>query len=252
MIYGHFDDGQREYVITRPDTPLPWVNYLGCETPRHHLQHRRRLPSSGTHVALTRYRFQTFRPGAPALHSRRWRRIVRAGAFCRAWRRPSAAGYLRAPSRAGLHHHPLHDGRPGTDPLLRAIGRDRPRSGADLTNQRAQRPVRSLAVEFCWTHWTTSPTSSAPSIGQVDVDDGVISQDRYRSAAIIAYFACSALAGFDTQRQPLGRIGLGVPAAVSPPALDSIAYGWRPSAPRAAELTPANSGRSSSFWGTWN
>ncbi len=27
--YGHFDDGSREYVITRPDTPLPWLNYLG-------------------------------------------------------------------------------------------------------------------------------------------------------------------------------------------------------------------------------
>jgi cellobiose phosphorylase len=29
--YGHFDDEQREYVITRPDTPLPWINYLGSE-----------------------------------------------------------------------------------------------------------------------------------------------------------------------------------------------------------------------------
>jgi cellobiose phosphorylase len=27
--YGHFDDDAREYVITRPDTPLPWLNYLG-------------------------------------------------------------------------------------------------------------------------------------------------------------------------------------------------------------------------------
>src|SRR5512135_901245 len=31
MRYGYFDDEQREYVITRPDTPLPWINYLGCE-----------------------------------------------------------------------------------------------------------------------------------------------------------------------------------------------------------------------------
>ncbi len=31
MRYGHFDDEQREYVITRPDTPLPWINYLGSE-----------------------------------------------------------------------------------------------------------------------------------------------------------------------------------------------------------------------------
>ncbi|HTZ21596.1 MAG TPA: glycosyl transferase [Opitutaceae bacterium] len=27
--YGHFDDAHREYVITRPDTPLPWLNMLG-------------------------------------------------------------------------------------------------------------------------------------------------------------------------------------------------------------------------------
>jgi cellobiose phosphorylase len=29
MQYGHFDDSAREYVITRPDTPRPWSNYLG-------------------------------------------------------------------------------------------------------------------------------------------------------------------------------------------------------------------------------
>ena len=31
MGYGHFDDTVREYIITRPDTPLPWINYMGCE-----------------------------------------------------------------------------------------------------------------------------------------------------------------------------------------------------------------------------
>lgn len=29
MQYGYFDNEKREYVITRPDTPAPWVNYLG-------------------------------------------------------------------------------------------------------------------------------------------------------------------------------------------------------------------------------
>lgn len=29
MRYGYFDIGKKEYVITRPDTPVPWVNYLG-------------------------------------------------------------------------------------------------------------------------------------------------------------------------------------------------------------------------------
>ena len=31
MQFGFFDDQRREYVITRPDTPYPWINYLGSE-----------------------------------------------------------------------------------------------------------------------------------------------------------------------------------------------------------------------------
>ena len=29
MKFGYFDDESREYVITTPTTPLPWLNYLG-------------------------------------------------------------------------------------------------------------------------------------------------------------------------------------------------------------------------------
>ena len=31
MRYGHFDDARKEYVITTPKTPYPWINYLGTE-----------------------------------------------------------------------------------------------------------------------------------------------------------------------------------------------------------------------------
>ena len=31
MKFGHFDDARKEYVITTPRTPLPWINYLGSE-----------------------------------------------------------------------------------------------------------------------------------------------------------------------------------------------------------------------------
>jgi len=31
MQYGYFDDKNREYVITNPRTPYPWINYLGTE-----------------------------------------------------------------------------------------------------------------------------------------------------------------------------------------------------------------------------
>lgn len=32
MKFGYFDDNAKEYVITTPKTPLPWINYLGCES----------------------------------------------------------------------------------------------------------------------------------------------------------------------------------------------------------------------------
>ncbi|MDD4690384.1 MAG: glycosyl transferase, partial [Eubacteriales bacterium] len=31
MKFGFFDDANREYVITTPKTPYPWINYLGNE-----------------------------------------------------------------------------------------------------------------------------------------------------------------------------------------------------------------------------
>lgn len=31
MRFGYFDDDRREYVITNPETPWPWINYLGNE-----------------------------------------------------------------------------------------------------------------------------------------------------------------------------------------------------------------------------
>ena len=31
MKFGYFDDSAKEYVITTPDTPLPWINYLGSQ-----------------------------------------------------------------------------------------------------------------------------------------------------------------------------------------------------------------------------
>ena len=31
MKFGYFDDANREYVITSPKTPYPWINYLGTQ-----------------------------------------------------------------------------------------------------------------------------------------------------------------------------------------------------------------------------
>ena len=31
MKFGYFDDANKEYVITSPRTPYPWINYLGTQ-----------------------------------------------------------------------------------------------------------------------------------------------------------------------------------------------------------------------------
>src|SRR5690554_3790961 len=31
MKFGYFDDQNREYVINTPQTPYPWINYLGSQ-----------------------------------------------------------------------------------------------------------------------------------------------------------------------------------------------------------------------------
>lgn len=40
MKYGYFDDDLKQYVITTPFTPLPWINYLGNRDFQPHIQHR--------------------------------------------------------------------------------------------------------------------------------------------------------------------------------------------------------------------
>ena len=41
--YGYNNEKTGEYVITRPDTPTPWMNYLGQGVWRHHFEQCRGL-----------------------------------------------------------------------------------------------------------------------------------------------------------------------------------------------------------------
>lgn len=69
MRYGYFDENAREYVIERPDTPAPWINYLGTDEFCSLISNNAggysfyRSPKSGR---LTRFRFNSIpmdRPG---------------------------------------------------------------------------------------------------------------------------------------------------------------------------------------------
>ena len=67
MQYGYFDEQAREYVITRPDTPEPWANYLGSPEYGALISNNAggySFVKSGAHGRILRYVFNAFdRPG---------------------------------------------------------------------------------------------------------------------------------------------------------------------------------------------
>ena len=113
MRYGYFDDARREYVITRPDTPLPWINYLGSEDYFGLISNTAGGYSFYRDARLrrlTRYRYNN----APLDTGGRYL-YLRDDATANSGRPPgsrrSAAGRLHLPARHGLHHHRLDRAR---------------------------------------------------------------------------------------------------------------------------------------------
>ena len=62
MQYGHFDLARKEYVITKPDTPAPWANYLGSPEYGAIISNNAggySFVKSGANGRITRYRFNS-------------------------------------------------------------------------------------------------------------------------------------------------------------------------------------------------
>ncbi|MGN0605435.1 MAG: GH36-type glycosyl hydrolase domain-containing protein [Oscillospiraceae bacterium] len=62
MQYGHFDLENKEYVITKPDTPAPWVNYLGSPEYGAIISNNAggySFVKSGANGRISRYRFNS-------------------------------------------------------------------------------------------------------------------------------------------------------------------------------------------------
>lgn len=68
MQYGHFDLQNKEYVITRPDTPAPWVNYLGSPEYGAIISNNATgysFAKSGANGRIIRHRFNSMSNDAP-------------------------------------------------------------------------------------------------------------------------------------------------------------------------------------------
>jgi cellobiose phosphorylase len=249
--FGRFDDAAREYVISRPDTPLPWINYLGSEDYVGMISNTAGGYSFYRDARLrrlTRYRYNNVPPDVGGRYV--YLRDRDSGAFWSPSWQPVRAELDEYRCRHGLGYTLIGGGRAGIDaetlytvPLGETLEVWRTR----ITNQRGGTADLSVfsAVEFClWDAWDDATNFQRNlSTGEVEVADGVIYHTtEYRERRNhFAYFACSEpLAGFDTQRDaflgPYG--GWDRPLAVaSGRSGDSIAHGWAPCGSHHVELS---------------
>jgi Cellobiose phosphorylase len=253
MRYGHFDDERREYVITRPDTPLPWINYLGSEAYFGIISNTAGGYSFYRDARLrrlTRYHYNSapFDLGGRYLYLR----DSSSGEFWSPSWQPTQTELEDYECRHGMGYSAIasrYNGIEAETLYFVPVEENLEIWRARVTNKRDSEAKLSLfsAIEFClWDAWDDQTNFQRNfSTGQVEVEDGVIyHKTEYRERRDhFAYFACSEpLAGFDTQRDTfLGAYrGWGRPAAVERgQSFNSIAHGWAPCGSHHVELALA-------------
>jgi cellobiose phosphorylase len=242
MKYGYFDDKAREYVITRPDTPMPWINYIGCQNYFGILS-----ATAGGYSyykdarlrRLTRGRYNN----VPMDFGGRYiyLRDDQSGAFFSPSWMPVRGKLDGYECRHGMGYSIISGKKDGIAAATRYfVPMDENLEIWDLTvtNERAEAAEVSVfaIAEFCLWDAQDDATNFQRnfSTGQVEVVDEVIyHKTEYRERRDhFAWFACSEkLAGFDTQREAfLGPWrGWDDPKAVAEgKCAGSIAHGWQP------------------------
>jgi cellobiose phosphorylase len=251
MQYGYFDDRNREYVITRPDTPLPWINYLGCQEYFGIISNTAGGYSFYRDARLrrvTRGRYNN----VPCDFGGRYLylRDEATGAYWSPSWQPTRHDAAEYTCRHGMGYTAIGSAYRGIAASTRYfVPLDETLEIWQLavTNQRLTPAALAVfsCVEFCLWDAQDDATNFQRnfSIGEVEIADGVIyHKTEYRERRDhFAWFACSAaIEGFDTQREAfLGPYrGWDKPAAVERGALsNSVAHGWAPIGSHHVRLT---------------
>jgi len=242
MKYGHFDDEHREYVITRPDTPLPWINYLGCEAYFGLISNTAggySFYKDARLRRLTRYRYNN----APLDFGGRYLYIrdEKDGAYWSPSWQPVQRELKDYSCRHGMGYTVIastfSDIRAETRYFI-PLGENLEIWQMTVTNQRNTQAELSIfsVVEFClWEALDDSTNFQRNySTGEVEVEDQVIyHKTEYRERRDhFAYFACSEeCESYDTQREAfLGPYrSWDRPLAVAEGRCrNSAAHGWQP------------------------
>jgi cellobiose phosphorylase len=242
MRFGHFDDENLEYVITRPDTPLPWINYLGCQA------YFGIISNTGGGYSfyrdarlrrITRYRYNNVPHDFGGRYI--YLRDDESGEFWSPTWQPTRNDLGDYTCRHGMGYTLIgsrYRGIAAQTNYFVPLDEDLEIWQFTVTNHRSERASLSVfsTVEFCLWDAQDDATNFQRnfSIGQVEIEDGVIyHKTEYRERRDhFAYFACSdKVEAFDTQRDAL--VGpyrsWDKPLAVERGRLtNSVAHGWAP------------------------
>ncbi len=242
--YGQFDDASREYVITRPDTPLPWLNYLGQDdffglctnTGGGYTFYR-----DAKLRRLTRYRYNNvpLDLGGRYLYVRD-ESDDEAVVWNPGWK-PIKAALEAYECRVGLGYTTITGRRNGLQVTQRMFVP--PGENSEIWQVRlanvGERPVTGRLfsfVEFAFYEAQNDATNlqRTLSIGEVQVEGSAIyhvTEFRERRDHYTVFACTDEVAGFDTSREAFVGVheGLSEPRVpVAGRATGSIARGWNP------------------------
>jgi len=238
--FGHFDDANKEYVIKRPDTPLPWINYLGCEKYFGIISNTAGGYSFYIDARLrrlTRYRYNN----VPVDNGGRYLYIKDGNTLWNPGWKPTRVTLDEYNCRHGLGYTVIKGRKKGVEAEVTyfiPLGENMEIWDLVITNKTKQKKEITLFsfLEFCLWDAMDDMINLQRNLntGEVEVENGTIfHKTEYRERRNhYAYFACSRkINGFDTSRDAFIGVYNGFEnpeAAVKGECTNSIANGWYP------------------------
>jgi cellobiose phosphorylase len=249
--YGHFDDANREYVITDPRTPWPWINYLGTEDFFSLISNTAggySFYKDAKFRRITRYRYN----GVPMDAGGRYFYIKDGDTIWNPGWKPCKTPLDFYECRHGMNYTVIT----GEKNSLRAsalffvpLKTNAEVIKLTLSNRGDQTKSFKLFSFIEWCLWNASTDMENFqrnfSTGEVEIDGSTIyHKTEYKERRDhYAFFSVNApISGFDTDRESfLGLYnGFDEPQAVTDGhSFNSVAHGWSPIASHSLDITLA-------------
>jgi cellobiose phosphorylase len=252
MKFGHFDDKNREYVITTPKTPYPWINYLGSDNFFGLVSHQ-----AGGYCffrdaklrRLTRYRYNN----VPTDSGGRYFYITEGKDYWSPSYMPVKRELESFECRHGLGYSKITGKRNGLKCELLffvPLGQTAEVHQVTLTNESNAKKSFKLFSFAEWCLWNAADDSANFqrnfSTGEVEIDGSTLyhkTEYRERRDHYALYHVNAPIVGFDTDRESFFGLynGFGEPDVVAAgESKNSVASGWSPVASHclAVELAP--------------